>query len=119
MTKWWTSPDGTAHETGHVQIFVRTQSLGEFLIDPGEHADMRWPRSSLAYFCGQCGEIWARMLWMSCFGRVEQWQVVKHPCERCGGGCLAVEGFEPLLAYLPAAVLAREYTIELASYNKE
>lgn len=38
------------------------------------------PRRSVAYFCPQCGEVWARLVSDS----NPKWQVITNECDRCG-----------------------------------
>lgn len=116
---YWTDADGTAHEIYTVDILLRGSDLGSFQIDPGVHEDMSWPRSSLAYFCGTCGDIWARMLWKSSSGRLESWRIVEASCEKHTEGTLLIHPFKPLLRYLPAAALEREYKLALVEYDEE
>ena len=113
----WVDSHGTMHQWCKVFIFVGKDFLGEFLYDPGEHPEMHWKRDSTAYFCGECGEVWARLVIVAT-GRPQFFEVERVACEKhrdpwhIAGSLLAgrLDGF---LDLLPAAALRRELLIHL------
>ena len=122
---WWVDSDGTAHELCRLLVFVGTEFLGESPIDPGTAPELGWRRSSVAYFCHHCGEIWGRLVLVGSTGREAPFEVVQVACEQhpdqweVAGSLLGGYRGEGYLEYLPAAALQREFLIHLKHLDKE
>ena len=117
--KWWTDPDGTAHAWLSVQVWIKGTFYGEFPFDPGAHPELRWRRSSVAYFCNRCGDVWARLLFIEpLHNEVEAFGIVTNSCEQHWdqwnvAGSLLTGELENFLPLLPAGVLRRELELHL------
>ena len=115
----WSTPDGTAHAKIRVQIHIGHAALGEFIFDPGDHPEMLWQRSSIAYFCRDCGEVWARLVFIEpVHGQMETFDAIHcacaaHPDPWNIPGSLLVGPLVGFLNYLPAKVLRRELEVHL------
>jgi len=115
--------DGTLHELYSGAIFVGQKYLGPILYDSGR-SDLRWERRSLAYFCEDCGEIWARIVMQDSEGKPRHFRVICVACERHIdhwniAGSLLVGHYECLLDDLPLETVRRELFIHMAQAIKE
>jgi hypothetical protein len=75
------------------------------------HAELQSPLS-YAYFCPECGEVWARAVIPS--RRFMVWTI---PCSLHRGGVFSLLWDEPYNAALPRAVLINDFTTLLRSYD--
>jgi len=114
---FWVSKDGTLHEIYSGYIFVGNTLLGELNYDSGR-ADLGWHRCSYAYFCTNCGEVWARIVVQNSEGRPCYFEPLKVACEKHQDqwnipGSLLVGHLENLLDSLPPEAIIREFQIHL------
>lgn len=123
---FWHDDDGTLHDWYKVSIFFGRQFAGAFLIDPGQHPELRFNRRSLAYFCPRCGDVWARLVYASQFPHVETQPFgdplrvgcLQHGDEWELAGSLLSAGMDTLLPYLPESVLQRELMLHCQDYER-
>ena len=72
----------------------------------------------MAYFCRQCGDVWARIVMLDAADRQQAFTAENVACEKhhdqwnVAGSLLANE-LEGLLPYLPPAALKREFMLLL------
>lgn len=116
--KSWVDGDGTLHEWYRVLVFIGREFLGEFQLDPGDHPELGYRRTGVAYYCWHCGEVWARLVFIDSAGRrsplnVEQISCEKHYDQWQIAGSLLGARLEGILPYLPAAAVKREFRIYL------
>jgi hypothetical protein len=76
---WWVDDQGTAHERG-TRIIQRGSLFTQFPWNPGEHPEEGYRRTSLALFCPECGDIWARLLYQHASGDFAAWDIERVAC---------------------------------------
>jgi predicted RNA-binding Zn-ribbon protein involved in translation (DUF1610 family) len=118
----WVDPDGTLHEVYSGAILVGGEFLGPISYDSGR-ADLRWQRSSLAYFCPKCGEVWARLAVADSRGVQQDFLCVHVSCEHHDSrwhvpGSLLVDHAEQLFEDFPPDAVAREFRLHLTTALK-
>lgn len=111
----WTDPAGTRHE--RCQLFF-VSAGASVAFNPGEHPEMRWPRSGWALYCHWCGEIWDRVAMLDSRGVQLPLTCIsvacrKHPDSWNVPGSLLAGELEHLLNYLPLELLRREFEVHL------
>jgi len=116
-TLQWTASDGTFHEIYSAAAFVGKSFLGELEYDSGR-SDLRWHRSSTAYFCPECGDIWGRIVAQDSRGKPKAFEVARVACAQHYDhwnvpGSFLVGHLEYLLGDLPLAALRRELEVHL------
>lgn len=74
--------------------------------------DTRLMENSTAFFCQDCGEIWARVMQDSS----SRWFCANVPCERHGGGSF-IFSWRRRFAELPPAVLSYELALLLRKHE--
>jgi hypothetical protein len=123
---FWHDDDGTLHDWYKVSIFFGRQFAGQFLFDPGAHPELGYNRGSVAYFCPDCGDVWARLVFTSQFPHVEP-QPFNDPlrvgCLQHGdpweiAGSLLSGRMLGILPYLPPDILQRELMIHCQAYER-
>lgn len=120
----WVADDGTLHETYTILILVGGDMLGSFQLDPGGHPELRYRRSGAAYFCPDCGDVWARLVWVDSKGIQAPLKVETVSCERHEdqwnvAGSLLAGPLEDLLPHLPPEAIRREFLIHLKAQEKK
>lgn len=119
---YWVADDGTLHEKYQGLIFIGNDYLGEFAIDPGNHPELRYRRSGVAYFCSDCGEVWARIVLTDSRGKQSSFEPRSVACRshhdqwNVPGSLLAGELFG-LIEVLPMNVMLREAIIHFNYYG--
>lgn len=93
-------------------LFIKDDYLGTFPIS----VPSNW-RPSLAYFCSNCGDIWARLV-ASRDGSAKAYQPLCVGCMACGDsysvpGSVLYGAWYDLLSQLPADALRREFFTHL------
>lgn len=89
--------------------FVRDAFLGETVnVFRTNHKGERFIPQSVAYFCIDCGDIWARLI---VHDTKTIWQVKTLPCEQCGIGRVDWSLSDLMQAALPQQLLAREFLL--------
>lgn len=117
LQPYWTSHDGTAHELCKLLFFLGKTYCGASPIDPGDCPQLGWRRGGVAYFCGDCGDLWARIVLLNSRGEIQAMEVVQVACERhpdqweVAGSLLSGARNFGYLDYLPAELVKREYEI--------
>ena len=119
----WTDGDGTLHEIYTGAVIVHGDYLGPISYDSGR-ADLRWQRSSLAYFCPKCGEVWARIAMSDSRGVQQDFLCIHVACEKHGStwhvpGSLLVDHVQYLLDAFPPDALRWEFKVQLINALKE
>ena len=118
----FTDSEGTVHGSFQLATWIRGTLLGEVTFDPGSTGPaLSYMRQSRAYFCPDCGEIWARLvvsevgqpepficLTQACREHLDQWETP---------GSLIPLGQEALIALLPPAAIKREFELELKQWT--
>lgn len=112
----FTDESGTLHEAHRGLVFVRDRYLGDFQIDPGSHSELRYRRFGVAYFCMECGEVWARVVLLNAAGKQTLIQAQHVSCENHldqwnTPGSLLAAGLAGLIDLLPAEAVKREFLI--------
>lgn len=101
-------PDGTPLYELTERFYVRSQFLGE--------RSYQWPYtnsgrlsqvSSLAFFCFECGDLWARRTTAPGY-----WHAVGRLCPKHGGGSLLLPGEVDVLDDWPIALITYEFILE-------
>lgn len=124
MSEWWTDEDGTMHEYYRAIVLVGGDFLGEFTFDSGAWNCFKYRRAGYAYYCGDCGDIWARIVCynssgqqlhlkpeiVSCEKHYDQWNIA---------GSLVRFFEEELLQLLPEAAVRREFNLLIQKFEKE
>lgn len=115
--KHWLDGDGTLHEIYSGAILVNGEFLGEISYDSGR-SDLRWQRSSLAYFCPKCGDVWGRLAMSDSRGVQQSFLCVHVSCEKHSSdwhvpGTLLVDHAERLFEDFPPNAVAREFRLHL------
>lgn len=118
LQKPWTDEEGTLHEDYRAAFFLRQSPAGVSTFDPGSQPLMRWRRSSLAWFCPFCGDVWARALLTDSTEKLSAFEVFTVSCEQHPDywnipGSLLSRGLEGLLEVLPEVLLKRELELSL------
>lgn len=119
----WTDEDGTLHEQYRASVFIGQDHLGEFEFDPGSRPGLHYRRTGIAYYCPECGEVWARLvLWESngrqCLLDAERVSCEKHEDQWAVAGSLLAVGLEDLIELLPEPALRREFNIYIKRLEK-
>ena len=117
MNEAYVDDEGTLHEWYTAQIYVHGEHLGEVIYDSGR-ADLRWHRSSSAFFCRHCGEVWAKLAAIDSRGKLaiyDSWYVAceKHPDPWNIPGSILANSCINLLNLMPDAVIRREFNLLL------
>jgi hypothetical protein len=86
--------------------------------DPGDWPSLHWRRMSVAYFCPECGEVWARLPILNSKGELEIFEVSTVACEKHSDqwnvpGSLLSQGLESLLELMPYEAVKREFNLYL------
>lgn len=105
----WVDSEGTLHEQYTILFFLGHSELGSARMDPGACPGLRYRRSGLAFFCPECGEVWARAFWLDSKGQLSPFTAEVQCCEQHGGGSLL--SLSALLEILPREALAREFEL--------
>ena len=108
----WVDEEGTFHEVCSASFYIGHSELGSSQFDPGSHPSLRYRRSGTAYFCSDCGEIWARIVVLGHRAELLDFRVEQVKCDTHGEGSL-LEGLEGLLEILPPAAVQREFELHL------
>jgi len=110
--------------------FIQNNFAGESEVDTSYVSKP----SSIAYFCGSCGEIWSRII----LGE-DYWRVIQAPCEKhkplgvidwlhVPGSLLSIfvsktyvsiNNWACTIEYLPPELIVREFQLHLTHYEKE
>lgn len=122
--KRWTDENGTLHERYRAEVFVGLDHLGSFEFDPGDHAELHYRRTGVAYFCPCCGDVWARLVLLDSEGNqscldAHSVSCHNHPDLWEEPGSLLCRGLEGLVDLLPPAALRRELEIYLKRLEKK
>ena len=105
--------------SGHV--YAEDQYLGAFSY--ANHPADSWGWQSLAYFCPECGEVWARVVMARKNGETQQFRPVIMGCRRhfepwgIPGSLLRGE-LQYNLDELSVECLARELDVHLSYYER-
>lgn len=104
------------------QIFFRDAYLGEVTYHP-KSEDYEWQKSSLAYFCVHCGEIWGRIVMHDRTGRQQSFRPLSIACPEHHDyynipGSFLADHVAYLLPQLPLAAMQREFILHLHHYEK-
>ena len=115
--------EGTLHETYTAQITINGQHLGEITYDSGRE-DLRWRRDGYAFFCSDCGEIWARLTVKNSKGELQAYGIcevscAKHPDLWNIPGSILTNNLIHLLDQMPLAVVKQEFNLLLAQANAQ
>lgn len=91
------------------------------------HADLQPPESML-FYCGVCGEVYARLPVMTPMGQTTEWQSYKRLCRKCHAHESLSRGLIPgsvwlgwdgdFLAALPVPVLQWECERHLETFDR-
>ena len=113
----WTDRDGTLHEIYTAAFHHRDAYLGSFSYDSGR-ADLRYQRSSLAYFCPRCGDVWCRLACSDSRGVLQEFLCTHAPCPDHPSpwgvaGSLLRDHAERLLDSFPADAIRYEFTQQM------
>lgn len=117
--------EGTAHEPCTLEFSVRGEPLGSAPIDPGSAERLGWRRTGIAYFCPECGDIWARVSLRDSRGAYRHWDVAIVGCEAHGdlwevpGSLLSGYRNAGYLEYLPEPALRREFEVHLRQEKRQ
>lgn len=119
---YWVDEADTLHENYQALIFIGSEFLGEFPIDPGAQPELCYRRGGVAYFCPACGEVWARLVWVNSRGEQQLFDTRsvacdKHPDQWNIPGSLLTGELFGLLDLLPRAVLLREVILHFNYYG--
>jgi len=121
----WQDPDGTVHERCRLVFHIQSDFFGETPFDPGAAPQLGYRRTSLAYFCPDCGEVWARVVLLDSSERTAPFDVEVESCERhpapgkVPGSILEGYRNDALLQYLTPAALKREALLHLKMKEKQ
>lgn len=101
-------------------IFVGERYLGEIAYP--QSSPLHIASHSLAYFCSECGEIWARFVCLREDGTPGRFFAHQGPCESHQDswsipGTLLSGAMEQILDRLPPDALRREFTLHLSYYE--
>lgn len=96
-----------------LQVFIHGEYFGETVNAPGTTPAPRFEKvipQSVAYFCVDCGEVWARLV---VDDSATIWQIKTLPCSKCGIGRIWHDyGMSDLLTgALPKKLLMREFAL--------
>lgn len=120
-TKWQAQEADRKVHSGTVRAFIlengqptgsRIFHTSAYTSPSGEVFSIYLP--NLAYFCSECGEIWAREIMQYGFiyhpySDMPSWSVIFRPCARHGGGSLCTHPFEEY----SSDILRREALLEI------
>lgn len=114
----YSDEDGTLHEQYTISVFIGPEYYGSFPLDPGAQPGLGYRRHGVAYFCPDCGEVWARLVFMDSRRIVNPFLPVraacpKHPDQWEVPGSLLAGGLDALLYALPERLLMRELALHL------
>lgn len=121
----WVDENGTAHEQCKLLCFLGSTCLGESEIDPGDCPQLGWRRSGMAYYCTECGDVWARLILINSRGEREPLDVSSNSCERhreqygIAGSLLSCFRGDGYIDYLPLAAIKREFLLHLKQMENE
>ncbi|MBV5322705.1 MAG: hypothetical protein JZU60_02585 [Ilumatobacteraceae bacterium] len=123
QAKGYTDGDGTLHEIYTGAVIVNGDYLGPISYDSGR-ADLRWQRSSLAYFCPKCGDVWGRIAMSDSRGAQQSFLCVHVACAEHKDpwhvpGTLLVDHVKQLLDELPPRAIQYELTVQINHALKE
>jgi hypothetical protein len=123
MPTSWHDPDGTLHEIYTASVIADGVFLGQFTYDSGRR-DLAWPRHGWAYFCRQCGSVWAVISASSPSGYKVSFEPVIATCKDHYDqwdvpGTLLHLPVLLLLPDLPLEVVQREFELHLNHFEKE
>lgn len=108
------------HEVCRFDFFVHGEHYGSVELDGAAIGIFsRW--HSQAYFCGACGEVWARVVQNRTTG-VEHFWAVQRACEKHFDrwevpGSVLSRDLEAFIPGLPEALALREAILHLNSYT--
>ena len=113
----WHDDEGGLHEVYNGVVLVGNRMLGELSYDSGR-ADLLWHRCSYAFFCRECGEVWARIVMQNSRGEQQDFEPVIVSCETHRDfwnipGSLLTGHLGHLLNSLPPEAIVREFQIHL------
>lgn len=106
-------------------VFLRGQFLGQSSFDPADAPEISFRRYGLAYFCCQCGDVWARIMLLGENNEAKLFEVVPVGCEQhpvrhdVPGSLLEVYQGDGLLNYLPPEAVRREFELHLLNMKGE
>jgi len=105
-------------------VFIGSRLLGEFPFDPGDHPELGYRRTGVAYACSFCGDVWGRLVLVNSRGQpqpfgIERVSCAKHPDQWNVPGSLLAGPFAAFISHFPLAVLEREFEVHLKHYLKE
>lgn len=114
----WTDESGTLHEQYRAAVLLGAECLGEVSFDPGDHPDLHYRRTGIAYYCPECGDIWARVVFWDSSGRQNLLEAEIVSCENHADywnvpGSLLSAGLGGLINLLPREAVKRELEIYL------
>lgn len=111
----WTDDAGTLHETCQLSFLIDGEDFGTVPFDPGSQAP-GWRRTSYAWACQTCGEIWGRAILITSFNNVAPFEFFpvacrQHPDQWNVPGSLLSGPLGGLLEVLPPKAVRREFEI--------
>ena len=108
-------------------FFIENRLVGEALREPKLiHATLQPPMSYL-FFCGYCGEVFARCPVIGVGGNISPWQSIRCCCRACSSkarfqsewpGCITLSWDHDFTNALPMPVLAWELERHLDHYER-